>query len=64
MVWEKVKVVGGREVQEGGDVCTRMADSLHRAAETNTSCSFLKTTGTKMTATAANNLTSVSPAGF
>ena len=28
-------VWGGREVQEGGDVCMRMADSLRCVAETN-----------------------------
>ena len=27
---------GGREVQEGGDRCIHMADSLHCTAETNT----------------------------
>ena len=27
--------VGGREVQEGGDICTRIADSLRCTAETN-----------------------------
>ena len=26
---------GGREVQEGGDVCIHIADSLHCTAETN-----------------------------
>ena len=28
--------VGGREIQEGGDICIRTADSLHCTAETNT----------------------------
>ena len=28
--------MGGKEVQEGGDVCMHMADSLCCAAETNT----------------------------
>ena len=27
---------GGKEVQEGGDVCTKTADSCCRTAETNT----------------------------
>ena len=27
---------GGREVQEGEDICTHIADSLHCVAETNT----------------------------
>ena len=27
---------GGREVQEGGDICIHIADSLHCTAETNT----------------------------
>ena len=27
---------GGRELQEGGDVCMHMADSLRCAADTNT----------------------------
>ena len=27
---------GGREVQEGGDICILIADSLHCTAETNT----------------------------
>ena len=26
----------GREVQEGGDICIHIADSLHYTAETNT----------------------------
>ena len=26
----------GKEVQEGGDICTHIADSLHFTAETNT----------------------------
>ena len=26
----------GREVQEGGDICIRIVDSLHCTAETNT----------------------------
>ena len=29
-------VGGGREMQEGGDMCIRMADSLRYAAEANT----------------------------
>ena len=29
-------VAGGREVQEGGDICIHTADSLHCTAETNT----------------------------
>ena len=28
--------VGGREVQEGGDICIHVADSLHFTAETHT----------------------------
>ena len=27
---------GGREAQEGGDICTHMVDSCHCMAETNT----------------------------
>ena len=29
-------LVGGREVQKGGDICMHMADSLHCTTETNT----------------------------
>ena len=29
-------MVGGKEIQEGGNTCMRMADSLLYAAETNT----------------------------
>ena len=29
-------VAGGREVKEGGNIGIRIADSLHRTAETNT----------------------------
>ena len=32
--WDKGR--GGREVQEGGDICIHVADSLHCTAETNT----------------------------
>ena len=32
--WDGVE--GGREVQEGGDICIHIADSLHCTAETNT----------------------------
>ena len=33
--WDKGGV-GGRKVQEGGDICIQIADSLQRSAETNT----------------------------
>ena len=34
--WDKEEPWNGREVQEGGDMCIHMADSLLRTAETNT----------------------------
>ena len=38
MLWGKLEVgwgTDGRGIQEGEDICTHMADSLHCTAETN-----------------------------